>query len=89
MARPSLWDEVSCSFEIGLRVSYSLVMVLGEGLPGSEIGGLRETRHCERWYGWCVQGWWFVSALPSQKLCDQGRLSTKSKGKLASDVAGG
>jgi hypothetical protein len=50
MARPSLRDEVSRSSESALAVSYSLVMVLGKGLPGSEIGGLRETRHCEGWY---------------------------------------
>lgn len=27
---------------------HSLVMVLGEGLPGGQVGGLRETRHVER-----------------------------------------
>ena len=26
---------------------HSLVMVLGKGLPGREIGSLRESRHCE------------------------------------------
>jgi hypothetical protein len=52
MARPSLRDEVSRSSEsaVAVAVRYSLVMVLGEGLPGGEIGGLRETRHCEGWY---------------------------------------
>lgn len=47
MARPSLRDEISWSFESDLAIGYSLVMVLGQGLPGGEIGGLRETRHCE------------------------------------------
>jgi hypothetical protein len=50
MARPSLRDKVSRSSESAVVVSYSLVVVLGEGLPGGEIGGLRETRHCEGWY---------------------------------------